>query len=274
MQHALGEILKQARLTQHLSQKQVAENICSQPTISAIERNCCTPNAKLLIALCRRLTLEVAQIDLAQPFNISNNLKIERTLSQLCEQHNYKDLYQFLTIDQTINSIQTATQLQAYYYYLGIAKFQLNQSLPQVEQSWQLSLANAPMAANLSTLSRLTYSSLACISAKRGLNKQAQQRIYTALADLTATAYDENQNICFYLTALTCYQLHDFIGSLQLLDRGIQFTSAHDSQYLLANYYCLVAQILDAQEHHNLKKEALQQEQLLFGLLQQSSDSL
>ncbi|MFT8870561.1 helix-turn-helix transcriptional regulator, partial [Liquorilactobacillus nagelii] len=52
MKNQLGTSLKNIRQQQHLSQKDVARNICAQSMLSAIENGKYVPNAKLLINLC------------------------------------------------------------------------------------------------------------------------------------------------------------------------------------------------------------------------------
>lgn len=58
----LGTILKHTRQSQRLTQKQLADGICSQSMLSAIEQNQYTPNAQLLIALCQRLNISLDEL--------------------------------------------------------------------------------------------------------------------------------------------------------------------------------------------------------------------
>lgn len=270
MDYELGEVLKQVRLSQHLTQHQLAENICTQSIISAIEHSHYTPNAQLMITLWQRLAIHTGQFCLATYFDISDNLKINRYVTQRFRQYDYYALHQFLICDDTVQNIQSARQLQAYYYYLGLIELQIGTDSHYVAQNFYLSLANAPHTRDLLTLTRLTHSTLAWLYAKDGLQQKARHQIKIALSNLVDNRYDENQNICFYLAALSHFQFHDLIGSMQFLNLGVHFSVANHSNYLFANYYYLIAQLARAQQQDQLKIETLHHQQFLTELFKES----
>ncbi|RVU71152.1 MULTISPECIES: helix-turn-helix domain-containing protein [Lactobacillus] len=57
----IGTTLKQERIKQHLSQKDLASGICSQGMISSIEHGEYIPNTAIFLALCNRLNLSIDQ---------------------------------------------------------------------------------------------------------------------------------------------------------------------------------------------------------------------
>ncbi len=257
-------ILKQTRHQQHLTQKQLASGICSQPMLSAIEHGRYTPNAQLLIALCQRLKLSLDQISLAQNFNISANQNFDQTLNDLCNQHHYQQLLTFLAQDSVLASIQTDQQTQAYYYYLGVAKLHI-QGLTAAKEALQLSLAG-PGAQNPTTLTRLGQASLGYIAAAENLPQTAAKNFTLAVKALAETNYDANQNVLFYLIALGYFKLNQLQASLDWVNQGIEFTSDHDSHYLLANYYYLLARVAQASAQSDLQLEASQRQTFIQDL--------
>ncbi|MCH4169786.1 MAG: helix-turn-helix domain-containing protein [Lactobacillus sp.] len=257
-------ILKQTRRQQHLTQKQLAAGICSQPMLSAIEHGRYTPNAQLLIALCQRLNLSLDQISLAQNFNISANQNFDQTLNDLCNQHHYQQLLTFLAQDSVLASIQTDQQTQAYYYYLGVAKLH-TQGLTAAKEALQLSLAG-PGAQNPTTLTRLGQASLGYIAAAENLPQTATKNFNLAVKALAETNYDTNQNVLFYLIALGYFKLNQLPASLDWVNQGIEFTSDHDSHYLLANYYYLLARVAQASAQSDLQLEASQRQTFIQDL--------
>lgn len=128
----LGDILKQTRQAQHMTQKQLAEGICSQSMLSAIEKGQYTPNANLLIALCRRLKIILDDISLSSNFAIGRTRDFNQKLDRLCNQHQYQKLFDFLQKPSVLDAIETDGQTQAYYYYLGVSKWHLQQGLQDV----------------------------------------------------------------------------------------------------------------------------------------------
>jgi transcriptional regulator with XRE-family HTH domain len=137
VKNQLGTSLKNIRQQQHLSQKDVARNICAQSMLSAIENGKYVPNAKLLINLCERLSISLNDISLLNDFEISNNQKLNQNLTVVCNSHEYSKLKTFLTNPETIKQIQTSAQIQA--YYLAVANLHVSSNLTAAEQSLKLS---------------------------------------------------------------------------------------------------------------------------------------
>lgn len=153
MAETLGSILKRARMARHLTQQAVADDICSQPMLSAIENGRYTPNADLLIALCQRLGIDLNSLQLADNYAVGTATQFNQTVEKLCNQHQYTDLLKFLKQDDVISAIQSDTQTQAYYYYLSVATFQASDSpdLAQIKQILKLALASAPESQSILT---------------------------------------------------------------------------------------------------------------------------
>lgn len=121
----LGSTLKKIRKQQGLSQKEVCEDICAQSMLSAIEHDRYVPNAELLIKLCQRLSVSLDAFSLADNFDISAVQRFNQTIETLCNGHEYQKLKAFLLAPATVEQVETATQTQAYYYYLGWPNFKL-----------------------------------------------------------------------------------------------------------------------------------------------------
>ena len=111
MAETLGSILKRARMARHLTQQVVADDICSQPMLSAIENGRYTPNADLLIALCQRLGIDLNSLQLADNYAVGTATQFNQTVEKLCNQHQYTDLLKFLKQDDVISAIPDASLL-------------------------------------------------------------------------------------------------------------------------------------------------------------------
>lgn len=243
MQPTIGSILKQQRQSQKLSQIKVADGICSQSMLSAIEHDRYTPNAQLLIALCARLGLALDVLNLATNYAISDAGTINDRVITLCNAHRYQELLTFLTDDAVIDRVQTDAQTQSYYYYLAVAQLQApaTPQLTAVRQSLQQSLASAPAAPT--ALTRLVWVTMAYLDAITQQPKSADEYCDRALAALDSARFDPNLNVVYYLAALTQHQLGRDRRSLKLLLDGIDFITGHDSHFMLANCYYLIAVI-------------------------------
>lgn len=251
MVEKLGQIIHRRRIEQHFTQSELSQGICSQSMLSAIEHNKYTPNAELLIKLCQRLSIELNNLSLASNYDITNNIDYNSQLKEFCNHHKYKQLKAFLLKPKTITSIQTEEQIQAYYYYLGIALYNTGSSHLKVEQTLNLSLK---IKGNKS-LTRLTLISLALISALDGKIQLFNKLLSDATNHINELPYSENLNIIFYLAALSYYKINDQITAFNWIKKGISFVVKHNSHYMLANYYRLLAEITNNSKQEEIAEQ-------------------
>lgn len=269
MTKTIGRLLKSRRRELKQSQIQIANNICSQSMLSAIENDRYTPNAQLLIALCKRLDISLDSISLANNYAISTTSTLNDKLISLCNQHNYDELLAFLLDDHTVHAVNDDAQTQAYYYYLGVAQLQATSTpnLTEVNRSLQLSLASAtPLQ---SSLTRLTHATLACIAAKEKHLDTTVAQCATALTKIDSVPYDENLNIVYYLVALAHHWLNQEKEAFLTVREGIEFTTAHESHYMLANSYYLIATIAEQLGEADKHTEAVAQSTFLADLFKE-----
>jgi len=243
----LGAVLKELRKEKGLTQKELAEGVCAQSMLSAIENDVYIPNASLLVNLAKKLDVDLNEISLATNYKIDGQTEFNETVDKLCNEHQYQELLSFLQKDSVVDSLETAQQMQVYYYYLGVAQLQTG-ALDVALQSLQLSLAEVNHL-HLNTISRLGYLAIGYINALQGKKTAAVDNIDLALRNWNEFSYDENQNIIYYLAALIYFKLNDYQNSTAYLVDGIGFIAKHDSHYMLANCYFLMARL--AQEAHD-----------------------
>ncbi|WP_048000692.1 helix-turn-helix domain-containing protein [Lactiplantibacillus herbarum] len=263
---ALGQTLKQTRLEQHLSQRQVATGICAQSMLSAIENERYVPNARLLLALCQRLGIAVSTLSLADNFDISTDNHFNQRIQQLCNAHQYQALKDFLLMDETLASVETDEQTQAYYYYLGVAELNVDLSVDEAQRHMQLAVDLAMPQTAPSTLTRLALISLALIKVKLRHLASVATLVSQSLADIETANYESNLNIIFYLAGLVAYRQGDSTVAFQRLTTGMAFVTAHDSHYMLANYYRLMAQLAQDAGQSEAAADASQRQKMLTDL--------
>ena len=266
MAETLGSILKRARMARHLTQQVVADDICSQPLPSAIENGRYTPNADLLIALCQRLGIDLNSLQLADNYAVGTATQFNQTVEKLCNQHQYTDLLKFLKQDDVISAIQSDTQTQAYYYYLSVATFQASDSpdLAQIKQILKLALASAPESQSI--LTRLIQITLALVSALGRHADQATKWLAKATEQIDQTPFEPNVTVIYYLSALTQFNLGQDVKSAASAARGLEVAAAHDSHYLFANVYYLLA-ILAHRNDQADKQQLAEQRSVTFSEL-------
>lgn len=254
----IGKILLDTRKRQRLTQKEVSAGICSQAMLSSIEHDKYSPNVELVIALCQRLALSLESLSLAQNYAVSTKADLNSRLEVLCNEHRYTEMLLFLQSSAILSAIETPAQTQSYYYYLAIAEFQASRQIENACKDLQIALADHKSGTPLSTLDRLCLASLAFFKSSTGMQKESERLYQQGFAELKNAPYAPNLNILYYLCAFSAYQNQNYRKCVQQLITGIDFITAHDSHYMLANSYYLMAKAAQKMDDTNKKAEAEQ----------------
>ncbi|WP_288530441.1 helix-turn-helix transcriptional regulator [uncultured Secundilactobacillus sp.] len=270
MGNTIGRILRARRQELKCSQAQISENICSQSMLSAIENNRYTPNAELLIALCQRLGVSLARLSLAENYAIGNQSALNDRVVALCNHHDYQKLLKFLLDEAVVESVQTAAQTQSYYYYLAVAQLQGTPHFQpdEVKRSLKLSLASA--TASQRALTRQATVTLAYVAVTLGQKEEALSRVHLALNGIIDDPFEENLSVVFYLSAVVYYKLNQDKASFDLMTDGIDFITANDSHYMLANSYYLLALIAKRLGDRDQRQTAIERSTFLATLFKES----
>ncbi|MGM0238242.1 helix-turn-helix domain-containing protein [Enterococcus sp. AZ103] len=249
-----GARIKQIRKEQKLSQKNLANGLCSQPMLSAIENGQYLPNSKLLIQLCQRLGIQADLLVLQDHFMISQNKNFSEIAEKLCNQHQYQELQDFLLSSEVLEAIETAEEYSAYYYYLACSYFHLAADLSECLQAFKLALAEN--STETTTLARLIQVSLGVVYAKQTQKKLSHDFLAASIKNLTQTPYEENLNILFYLKALAEFEMTEYLAAAATINQGILYITDHSSTFMIANLYYLMALIAEETIQLNQVTEA------------------
>lgn len=116
---SLGEAIKAGRLKKNMTQQELAEGICTQATISNIEKAGKIPAITLLLAIADRLDIDIDELYYLMGENTTKNGKIMKKVKVLCSQSNHKEA---ATLLKEINEaeLETINEKKEYYYYKGI----------------------------------------------------------------------------------------------------------------------------------------------------------
>ncbi|MCW0153286.1 hypothetical protein OIS37_08950 [Lactiplantibacillus plantarum] len=118
-------------------------------------------------------------------------------------------------------------------------------------------------------MTRLALISLAVVKAHHHPQAPVAALVTRALADIDASAYEENANIVFYLAGLVAYEQHDSQLAVARLTQGLAFATTHDSHYMLANIYQLMAQLAMAAGETATARVASQRSQVFKDLFKE-----
>lgn len=247
----LGDILKEVRQQQQLSQLETAEDICSQSTLSEIEHNKYIPSTQLLINLCEKLSIVFDDLTLAGNFNICKESYFNKKVSNYYKNQEYIQLRRFLNRPTVLETVQTNKQTQAYYFYLALCALKLDRKYDNAKELLKLSLASAGHSRKQTTLTRLGNIALAYVYAQQGLKTSTLRQINLSFKNLTKMEYDENFNLIFYVAALSYFQLSKFDLAIEVIEQGIHYIIGNESHFMLINSLYLMANITEVIKQNN-----------------------
>jgi len=253
----LGDILKETRQRQQLSQLETAADICSQSTLSEIEHNKYIPNTQLLINLCQRLSVDYNNLALITNFKICKDDYFNQKVNSFYNHHQFKTLRTFLNRTTVIEAVQTSKQTQAYYFYLALCSLHLDHNFDHAKELLKLSLASAGNSRKQTTLTRIGNITLAYVYAKQGLRISTINQINLAFRNIEKVDYDENFNIIFYLASLSYFRLSQYDLAIEWIERGINFARQNESHFMLINSLFLMANIAETVQQDDEKARTI-----------------
>lgn len=115
----LGEKVKKIRLEKGLTQAELAEGICTQASISNLEKNASVPSLLILLEISNRLNIEFSELSDYLVEQSSPAVTVFKKVQNLRSQFKLKEAYS-LVQELDVNDLKTNHEKKQYYYYLGI----------------------------------------------------------------------------------------------------------------------------------------------------------
>lgn len=241
----LGNHLKVRRQALGLSQQALAGGLCAQTMIGNIEKGIDLPNANLLAKLCERLRLPHNQM-LKENYPIRRLPSFSDKVHRLCDQQRYADLKAYMERPGRLQVLTTDEDLKTYYYYYGWAVYQathdVTAGLRSIRTALTMMMPQHPQ--NYRTLEVLLFSTENYMTAAttRQPNYAGFERALAIIHE--QRLIDSSQNLCmvFNQYARICLAQGQSQRAIQVLIDGIAWADAHESTYMLADNYILLAQ--------------------------------
>ncbi len=261
-----GDVLKQIRRKRGLSQTALSEGICTQATISLMEKQNRIPKMNILTAICARLDISVDKI--IENDDVSMTAQFDE-ISSLIVRHDYEEAD--VRIHKIkVKKLQNDFDKQRYYYLLGI----LQVSQGEVDDAifnFELILTQfSTMSANIYWA--LTTVGMAMAYEKRGNEERALkflQRAVTLIDEKQLTG-GKRQWIIIYRNIADLYlKLNQTDDAIEIAERGIELCRNDLSMFLLSDYYQIIAQ---AQEIEGNKEGAIENYVIAKSLLTITQD--
>jgi transcriptional regulator with XRE-family HTH domain len=250
-----GDVLKQIRRKRGLSQTALAEGICTQATISLMEKQNRLPKMDILTAICERLNISTDRI-------VENEVSgVNDTFNQVVDlltAHEYTKAEELLNKIK-IKRLESDFDKQRYYYLLGMVQVENNQ-IDDAIFNFELVLTQfATTSANI--YMAMTTAGMALAYLKRHDRERAIRLTNRSvklidnkklIGSLHQWASINEQIANLYL------DLDDPDSAIEMAKRGIELCRKHDSLFLLDELYLCLGRAYIAKDDTKQAKQALE----------------
>lgn len=240
----LGDKVRYYRKLKGLSQAELAANICTQATISLIEKRNKVPSMNILMRLISRLGIQLDDIV------VEHHDRIQQLLNAIdyqIQHHQYGVAADNLSKIR-LDKIKSEDDQKRYYYYQGIIELFKNNAPDEAIYFFGRVLSplvnsERDLYAILATLGLgLAYADKHTFDRSRVYIDQALRMLkHVPLSD---SKYLDVELTIYWHIACVYYELSDFKAVLKYTDYGIREAVKHDKLFLLDELYTLQARAL------------------------------
>ncbi|EGS36049.1 tetratricopeptide repeat protein [Limosilactobacillus oris F0423] len=250
-----GDVLKQIRRKRGLSQTALAEGICTQATISLMEKQNRLPKMDILTAICERLNIQPDRIVENEVSGVNDTFN--QIIDALTDQE--YDLAKQLISKISIKSLNSDFDKQRYYYLLGMVQISQDQ-IDDAIFNFELVLTQfATTSANIYLA--MTTAGMALAYLKRDDHERAVR-----LTDRAVKLIDNKKLIgsLHQWASINCqiaelyWRLGEPEKALASAQRGIQLCRDRDSLFILDQLYLYVGRAYIAMDEKEKAKQALE----------------
>ena len=250
-----GEVLKQIRRKRGLSQTALAEGICTQATISLMEKQNRLPKMDILTAICERLNIQPDRIVENEVSGVNDTFN--QIIDALTDQE--YDLAKQLISKISIKSLNSDFDKQRYYYLLGMVQISQDQ-IDDAIFNFELVLTQfATTSANIYLA--MTTAGMALAYLKRDDHERAVR-----LTDRAVKLIDNKKLIgsLHQWASINCkiaelyWRLGEPEKALASAQRGIQLCRDRDSLFILDQLYLYVGRAYIAMGEKEKAKQVLE----------------
>ncbi|MBP2099030.1 helix-turn-helix domain-containing protein [Enterococcus rivorum] len=214
--------VRDSRKKQRLSQKALAEGICTQATISKIENKNRCESLDVFSSVCSKLGLIVS--DCLEKSNEQELEKILDDVESLCEQMEHRQAYQLLK-KSDINSDLISDDLKIkYLYYKGstclLTEFNYKQAMIYLNQG--IKIIKKPTIYNLLSMNAIGISYH--LQGKMNQAREYHEKAYEMIGQLFVDKLPRVACRLFYNLAKFYSECRDYERSIQLCNQGIELS--------------------------------------------------
>ncbi|MDO4902832.1 MAG: helix-turn-helix transcriptional regulator [Limosilactobacillus sp.] len=229
-----GDVLKQIRRKRGLSQTALAEGICTQATISLMEKQDRLPKMDILTAICERLNIQTERI-VENDVSAINDI-FNRSIDALTNQE-FEEATRLIS-QLSVKNLESDFDKQRYYFLLGMVQIG-NGDIGDAIFNFELVLTQfSTSSANIYLA--LTTAGMALAYLRRNDKERAMRLTNRAVRLIN------NKNLLGSLhqwAFINCqiselyYELGEPLKAIESAERGVELCRERDSMFILDQLY-------------------------------------
>ncbi|MCH4008470.1 helix-turn-helix domain-containing protein [Companilactobacillus sp.] len=238
----LGEKIRHYRKLRGISQSELADGICTQATVSLIEKKDKIPSMEILVRICERLGITMNLVivnDDSQIYSIISEIK------KLFYQDDYDGIVAKLDKLKDIN-INNKQEIKLIHFFSGLVEY-------EVEKNYDKAIFDFNRAMNVNIVSVDMYDILINIyTAKAYVNKgsddeakvyydQSKELIKSSVEKINDENYRDSILIYANMAELAL-ELGDNESVIEYANEGIYIARKEQSLFKLDSMYCYMAE--------------------------------
>ena len=232
-----GDVLKQIRRKRGLSQTALAEGICTQATISLMEKQNRLPKMDILTAICERLNIQTDRIVENEVSGINDTFN--KIIDALTEQE-YATAKELIS-KVSVKSLNSDFDKQRYYFLLGMVQI-ADDKIDDAIFNFELVLTQ------FATTSANIYLAMTTAGMALAYLKRDDQERAIRLTDRAVKLIDNKKLIgsLHQWASINCqiaelyWRLDEPEKAIESAQRGIQLCRERDSLFILDQLYLYV----------------------------------
>lgn len=239
----LGDVIRNKRLEKRLTQKELAENLCTQASISNLENNVSVPSVSILLSIADKLDLEFNDISDYLMTPRSGAAELLRKAKHLRSQYKHTEAYEYLKENEKVGLSGTDDEKKHYYYYMGITCLVGYSDFVEAHYNFNLALTSTSSPV-VDFIDVLTNNGIGIAYDMEGESKKALTYFRKSLDLLDEFkdkihSYEDNIEVTkiYYNTAKFYSKIEENMRSINLCTLGIELQKELNMNYDLDRLY-------------------------------------
>uniref|UniRef100_UPI00344BADDE helix-turn-helix transcriptional regulator n=2 Tax=Carnobacterium maltaromaticum TaxID=2751 RepID=UPI00344BADDE len=238
----LGGKIKKIRLEKGLTQAELAEGICTQASISNLEKNASVPSLLILLEIGNRLNIEFSELSEYAVEQASPAVTVFKKVQNLRSQFKLKEAYN-LVQELDVNDLKTNHEKKQYYYYLGITSLLGYNKISDATYNFNLGL-NLETEAHLEFLDILITNGIGLAYFMESEHEKAltyfekSLTLLDAFLEQTDSSIENGEVLKIYFTSAKFYsEIGNYNKALNLCELSIALQKKLNMNYELDRLY-------------------------------------